>query len=187
MKKEFIKSLLNVQLKLKAKKSRFNKFGNFHYRSCEDILEGVKKLLMEEGLILTLSDHIEVIGDRYYVAATATVTDGEDSISQTAYAREEVAKKGMDASQVTGATSSYARKYALNGLFCIDDGVDADVTQGSVTELEDALAQVNAQTTHKGLVAIYNSHVSLHTEKAFMDALTKKKQEITEKQNKEAA
>lgn len=121
--------LIKIQKGLKAPKGQFNKFGNYKYRSCEDILEAVKPLCAEEGMQLTISDEIVMIGDRYYVKATATVTDGSESASVTAYAREEETKKGMDSSQITGATSSYARKYALNGLFCIDDTKDADTDE----------------------------------------------------------
>ena len=121
--------LIKIQNRLKAPKGQFNKFGNYKYRSCEDILEAVKPLCAEEGMQLTISDEIVMIGDRYYVKATATVTDGSESASVTAYAREEETKKGMDSSQITGATSSYARKYALNGLFCIDDTKDADTDE----------------------------------------------------------
>ena len=118
--------LLKVQVELKAPKSQRNNFGNYNYRSCEDILESVKPLLLKNGLTLTISDDIVLIGDRYYVKATATVSDGDGEINVYAYAREELERKGMDASQVTGSTSSYARKYALNGLFAIDDTKDAD-------------------------------------------------------------
>lgn len=121
-----IEKLSRIQAELKAPKSQRNNFGNYNYRSCEDILEAVKPLLAREGLVLTITDSIEMIGNRYYVKATATVTDGEKSISTTAYAREADGRKGMDESQVTGSSSSYARKYALNGLFCIDDTKDAD-------------------------------------------------------------
>ena len=121
-----IKKLCNIQRELKAPKNQRNDFGKYNYRSCEDILEAVKPLLAAEGLVLTITDNIEMIGGRYYVQATATVTDGEKSISTTAFAREAEGRKGMDESQVTGSSSSYARKYALNGLFCIDDTKDAD-------------------------------------------------------------
>ena len=117
-----------IQLNLIAPKNQYNIFGKYNYRSCEDILEGLKPCLQETKTAVTVNDEIVQIGDRYYVKATATLFDCEsgESVSNTAYAREEESKKGMDASQVTGATSSYARKYALNGLFCIDDVKDAD-------------------------------------------------------------
>lgn len=122
--------LLNIQTKLKAPKSQFNKFGKYYYRNCEDILEAVKPLLAEEGCTLYIKDEIVNINDRYYIKATVTLVDIEtgQSIYTTAYAREEEVKKGMDSSQITGASSSYARKYALNGLFCIDDTKDSDTT-----------------------------------------------------------
>lgn len=127
----FIEKIVAIQSELKAPKGQYNSFGKYNYRSCEDILEGVKPLLAKHGLVLTIQDGIELIGDRYYVKATATITNGKESISTSAYARESLDKKGMDASQVTGATSSYARKYALNGLLAIDDTKDADTMDNS--------------------------------------------------------
>lgn len=120
--------LQKIQTQLKAPKGQFNSFGKYAYRSCEDILEAVKPLLAENKATLTLSDDVMAVADRIYIKATATLSTGEESRSVTAYAREEDAKKGMDASQVTGAASSYARKYALNGLFAIDDTKDSDAT-----------------------------------------------------------
>ena len=121
--------LLAVQDQLNVPKNHLNAFGKYNYRNCEDILLAVKPLLKEQGLVLTLSDELVVLGDRYYVKATATISaDDYNPIIVTAYAREEEDKKGMDASQLTGSTSSYARKYALNGLFLIDDNKDADTT-----------------------------------------------------------
>lgn len=127
MSKEFIQKLAKIQLKLNAPKNQRNSFGNYNYRSCEDILEGVKPLLGD--LFLSISDEIVQIGDRFYVKATATITDGESSHSASAMARESLTKKGMDDAQITGATSSYARKYCLNGLFGIDDAKDADTDE----------------------------------------------------------
>lgn len=124
--KTFTERVIAVQSQLKAPKNQRNNFGGYNYRNCEDILEAVKPLLKAEGLFLTITDDIVVLGDRFYVKATATLTDGERSLSNQAFAREEATKKGMDGSQVTGAASSYARKYALNGLFAIDDTKDAD-------------------------------------------------------------
>lgn len=123
--------LLNIQQELKCKKGQYNSFGKYKYRSCEDILESVKPLLKENKCILTLNDELEYIGERYYIKATATITDVEtgEAISNVAYAREEETKKGMDGSQITGTSSSYARKYALNGLFAIDDTKDADTDE----------------------------------------------------------
>lgn len=122
----FQQKVVAVQSELKAPKGQYNSFGKYNYRSCEDILEGVKPLLNKYGLYLTIDDAVELIGDRYYIKATATLFDGDNHISTSAYARESLDKKGMDSSQVTGATSSYARKYALNGLLAIDDTKDAD-------------------------------------------------------------
>ena len=117
--------LATIQKKLKCEKSQYNSFGKYKYRSCEDILKAVKPLLDETKTVLTLSDELVAIGERYYVKATATLLDTEESkdvpfISTTAYAREEETKKGMDGSQITGTASSYARKYALGGLFDIE-------------------------------------------------------------------
>lgn len=121
----------DIQHKLKAPKGQYNSFGKYNYRSCEDILEGVKLLLKEHNLALLIDDEIVQIGERYYVKATAKITDGREIVSATAYAREPDTKKGMDESQITGATSSYARKYALNALLCIDDTKDADTMDNS--------------------------------------------------------
>lgn len=126
--KEVLKKLLEIQVELKAPKNQYNSFGNYSYRSCEDILEAVKPLCKKYGCVLTLSDTVKQIGDRYYIEATAMLFDAESAemISATASAREPQTKKGSDESQITGAASSYARKYALNGLFDIDDTKDAD-------------------------------------------------------------
>jgi len=122
------KKLVEIQSKLKAPKSQYNSFGKYNYRSCEDILEGVKPLLTLTLCTLTLADDVVQVGDRIYIKATVILTDCEsgESVSSTALAREAETKKGMDESQITGTASSYARKYALNGLFCIDDTKDAD-------------------------------------------------------------
>ena len=122
-----MKVLNTIQSLLKAPKEQYNKFGNYKYRNCEDILEAVKPLLFSQSCTLTISDEIVMIGTRYYVRATATIKNANgETETTTAYAREDESKKGMDASQITGSTSSYARKYALNGLFCIDDTKDSD-------------------------------------------------------------
>lgn len=119
-------ALVAIQSSLKAPKSQTNTFGKYNYRSCEDILEAVKPFLKDKGLTLNLTDTLECAGDRVYIKATATLSDGTETRVSTALAREPESKKGMDDSQVTGTASSYARKYALNGLFCIDDTKDAD-------------------------------------------------------------
>ena len=121
---DFYARVAEVQKSLKAPKGQFNSFGKYKYRNCEDILEGLKAVL--NGLTVHISDDVVMVGDRVYVKATATVTDGKDSLSVSAFARESESKKGMDDSQLTGSTSSYARKYALGGLFLIDDNKDAD-------------------------------------------------------------
>lgn len=122
-----MKELNTIQSLLKAPKDQYNKFGNYKYRNCEDILVAVKPLLFSQSCTLTISDEIVMIGTRYYVRATATIKNANgETETTTAYAREDESKKGMDASQITGSTSSYARKYALNGLFCIDDTKDSD-------------------------------------------------------------
>jgi hypothetical protein len=122
------KKLAKIQAELKVPKNQRNNFGNYNYRNCEDILEAVKPLLAEQELFLSISDEMVIIGERYYVKAHAMVFDGTNKVSTFGYAREAENKKGMDESQITGAASSYARKYALNGLFCIDDTKDADAT-----------------------------------------------------------
>lgn len=123
-----ITKLALIQQELCAPKNQYNSYGKYNYRSCEDILEGLKPCLEKTGCALTISDELVVVGERYYVKATATLHDNETDlkISNVAYAREEETVKGMSSSQITGAASSYARKYALNGLFCIDDVKDAD-------------------------------------------------------------
>lgn len=124
-----MKELIAIQAELKAPKGQYNSFGKYKYRSAEDILEAVKPLCHKNNCMLTLSDTVELIGERFYIKATAKITNGSESVEVTAYAREEETKKGMDGSQITGTASSYARKYALNGLFCIDDTKDADTDE----------------------------------------------------------
>lgn len=121
---ELYTGLAKIQRELKAPKNQKNSFGNYNYRSCEDILEALKPLL--NGFVLTITDEVVNVGDRYYVKATAIFSNGAHSIENTAFAREAETKKGMDDAQITGSASSYARKYALNGLFAIDDTKDAD-------------------------------------------------------------
>lgn len=117
--------LYEIQKELKAPKGQKNSFGNYNYRSCEDILTAVKKVL-PEGVTISLSDETVLVGERYYIKATAIIADEKESLQACGYAREAESKKGMDCSQITGAASSYARKYALNGLFAIDDTKDQD-------------------------------------------------------------
>ena len=128
-KKNLTEKLINAQAELKAPKGQYNSFGKYKYRSAEDILEAVKPINAKHGVLLTITDEPVLIGDWHYIKATATVTDGSDSLVVTAYARESQTKKGMDDSQITGTASSYARKYALNGLYLIDDTKDADTDE----------------------------------------------------------
>lgn len=123
--------LMKVQAELKAPKGQYNSFGKYKYRSCEDILEAVKPLNAKHGVVLTVGDDVVEISNRFYVKATATLVDIEsgEKVTNTALAREDDAKKGMDGSQITGTASSYARKYCLNGLYCIDDTKDADTDE----------------------------------------------------------
>jgi len=123
-----IKKLVKIQRELKAPKNQRNNFGKYNYRSCEDILEAVKPLANAEDCVVTVSDEVVMVGDRIYVKATAMITDGSNELTTSALAREPEQQKGMNEAQITGSASSYARKYALNGLFAIDDTKDADAT-----------------------------------------------------------
>ena len=153
--------LIHIQSRLKAPKGNYNSFGKYKYRSCEDILEAVKPLLAEEGLTLTLSDEIEQIGDRYYVRATASLYENDNLIEiVSAYAREEDNKKGMDASQITGTASSYARKYALNGLFLIDDTKDADTDEYASQTAHEEYATTTEKKTLMRLCEDLNVDIS---------------------------
>lgn len=185
-----MEKLINIQTELKAPKSQLNRFSNYRYRSAEDILEAVKPLLKKEGCYLNLTDEVVQIGDRYYVKATVSLVSGEKTVSSTAYAREAQVKKGMDESQITGMASSYARKYALNGLFCIDDTRDADTMDNTAPALdkleEKVIASVKAAKTHKDLETIWSEYEEINTGKLKM-ALAKKSKELTkkEKENKQ--
>ena len=152
--------LMTVQTKLRAPKGQYNSFGKYSYRSCEDILEALKPLLAEVGAVVNVSDEIKLIGDRFYVEATASFIDvetGERMIAK-ASAREAETKKGMDDSQVTGSVSSYARKYALNGLFAIDDNKDADSTNTHGKDIKPNMTPVSglSEAQLKRLFAIGN-------------------------------
>lgn len=137
-----MKELIAIQSELKAPKGQYNSFGKYKYRSCEDILEAVKPLLKAHECALNLCDDIVNVGDRYYVKATARITNASgESATATAFAREDFDKKGMDGAQITGTASSYARKYALNGLFCIDDTKDADTDERRIENTNRAAAQ----------------------------------------------
>ena len=152
--------LMTVQTKLRAPKGQYNSFGKYSYRSCEDILEALKPLLAEVGAIVNVSDEIKLIGNRFYVEATAMFLDCEtgDSVVARASAREDETKKGMDLAQVTGSVSSYARKYALNGLFAIDDNKDSDATNTHGKDIKPNMTPVSGLTDAqlKRLFAIGN-------------------------------
>lgn len=139
----FNEKIVTVQSSLKAPKGQFNSFGKYKYRSLEDINEAVKPLLSQVGLSMTISDEPIMIGDRIYIKATAVLSDGLNEKSVTGFAREAAAKKGMDESQITGTASSYARKYALNGLFLIDDTKDADTDENQQERTERSKKQGN--------------------------------------------
>ena len=155
-----LEKLYKIQTELKAPKGQYNSFGKYKYRSCEDIFEALKPLLKKYELVLQTTDELENIGERYYIKATATLTDVDgSSISNVGYAREEETKKGMDGSQVTGASSSYARKYALNGLFLIDDTKDSDTTNTG-EEITEEQAKVfkftNGKYANKSILEVYD-------------------------------
>lgn len=188
-----MKELLQIQSELKAPKGQFNAYGKYKYRSCEDILEAVKPILKNNNCTLLLSDSLIYVGERYYIKATATLVNAEGkSVSTEAYAREEETKKGMDASQITGASSSYARKYALNGLLCIDDNKDSDTTntgdnapaapakasKEDNAEVEKAIAEINAAKSKDDLVkaiAKYKGNKSVINNLAFINAVNNNK------------
>lgn len=184
-----VSELVYIQSSLKAPKNQRNNFGGYNYRSCEDIMEAVKPLLKEVNCTLTVSDEIVQVSDRIYVKATATLrTPSGETYQNTAFAREALTKKGMDESQVTGAASSYARKYALNGLFCIDDTKDADALNVSkeYTQQPNAGYQPVQQTKQDpvgnwqqevaqaanmdALTAVWAKYPTLQQDKAFRDA-----------------
>jgi len=144
-----MEELIKIQSELKAPKNQYNNFGKYKYRSCEDILEAVKPLCAKSGALLTITDEIVPIGENLFVKAVANFIHGEFSHSVTAWAMHPKERKGMDASQVTGATSSYARKYALNGLFLIDDTKDADATNNGDTKDTDATNNDDTEKTKK--------------------------------------
>ena len=155
-----VEKLLKVQKELKAPKNQKNNFGGYNYRSAEDILEAVKPLNIENGLLLKLSDEPVLIGEWHYIKATAIITDGEQTHEVTAYAREAENKKGQDPSQTTGSSSSYARKYALNGLYLIDDTKDADTdeyqkqSKNSKQQPKQPPNELNSEITTKFATAI---------------------------------
>lgn len=191
-----MEELINIQNELKAPKNLYNTFGKYHYRNAEGIMEAVKPLLKKYNCYLTLCDDIHMIGERYYLRATATIInkDGK-SVVVTALAREDESKKGLDGAQLTGSTSSYARKYALNGLFLIDDTKDADTDEYKAEadsrakrekiDAENqraALAQkfpdVFAAKTKDELMVVFNNHADLQGDSEFMLAMSTRKKEV---------
>lgn len=174
----FVERVIAVQRELKAPKNQYNKFGKYRFRNAEDILNSVKPLLADRGLVLTLTDSIEVIAHRIYVVATARLADGENEIQTKAYAREDETLKGMTGSQITGTASSYARKYALNGLFCIDDTRDADATNdGTQTDNEHeekvvaVINSINTAPDRATLTQIWNANNELQTDARIVQAM----------------
>lgn len=160
--KQIYSALMAVQRDLKAPKGQFNDFGSYNYRSAEDIIEAVKPLLNENGLILNMTDDVVMIGDRIYIKATVSVIDvaNGDTVTATAFAREAVAKKKLDDSQITGLASSYARKYALNGLFAIDDTKDADTNEYQQTQTQQTQVNSNrANEERHGALKVLNDAI----------------------------
>lgn len=158
---EFNEKLKEVQTQIKAPKNLYNTFGKYKYRNAEGILEAVKPYLDKYNLFLVLSDEVVQVGERYYVKATAVLHDGAEnkSVSVSAYAREAAAKKGMDDSQITGTASSYARKYALNGLFLLDDTKDADTDENRIErENRQSESKTISKTEAKALYELIQNH-----------------------------
>lgn len=188
-----MKELIAIQSELKAPKSQFNKFGGYKYRKAEDILEAVKPLLNKQKCTLTITDDIVMVGNRIYVKATATIKNEKGECeTTTGWAREEETKKGMDGSQITGASSSYARKYALNGLFAIDDNADSDTTndgqhqeaqqpatpQYHTNDLNEGLAYLSRCVTKDNLIWVVQTYKPLTVNPQFMQAVSAKKKEL---------
>lgn len=199
-----MKELIAIQSELKAPKSQFNKFGGYKYRKAEDILEAVKPLLNKQKCTLIITDDVVLIGNRIYVKATATIKNEKGECETTnGWAREEESKKGMDGSQITGASSSYARKYALNGLFAIDDNADSDTTndgqhqeaqqqtqtqqpavqqpatpQYHTNDLNEGLAYLSRCVNKDNLVWVVQTYKPLTASPQFMQAVSAKKKEL---------
>lgn len=196
-----MKELITIQSTLKSPKSQFNAFGNYKYRKVEDILEAVKPIMSNLGCTLVMTDDIEMVGNRIYVKATATLKNSKGEIEiTTGYAREEETKKGMDGSQITGAASSYARKYALNGLFAIDDNADSDTTnidqqsqqkvkssnhapvasdpQYHPNDINEAIQMVSRCVNKDNLVWVMQTYQPLMSNAQFMQTLSAKRKEL---------
>lgn len=199
-----MKELISIQSELKAPKTQVNRFGGYKYRKAEDILEAVKPLLAKQKCTLIITDDVVLIGNRIYVKATATIKNEKgESETTTGWAREEETKKGMDGSQITGASSSYARKYALNGLFAIDDNADSDTTndgqhqaaqqqtqtqqptvqqtassQYHPNDLNEGLAYLSRCVTKDNLIWVVQTYKPLTTSTQFMQAVSVKKKQL---------
>ena len=198
-----MKELIAIQSELKAPKSQFNKFGGYKYRKAEDILEAVKPLLNKQKCTLTITDDIVMVGNRIYVKANATIKNEKGECeTTTGWAREEETKKGMDGSQITGASSSYARKYALNGLFAIDDNADSDTTNDGQhqaaqqtqtkqpaaqqpatspfhpNDLNEGLVYLSRCVTKDNLIWVVQTYKPLTVNPQFMQAVSAKKKEL---------
>lgn len=184
----FTEKVIEVQKNLKAPKSQYNTYGKYKYRSAEDILNSVKPLLVDVGLLLTIQDELIHEGARYYIKATAILTDGTNHLPVSAFAREDEIKKGMDGSQITGTASSYARKYALNGLFCIDDTKDADATNDGTAKANNnvheerialALQEIQGAQSRTTLTLIWNNYHDLQSDARFSQAIAEKAKNYT--------
>ena len=194
-----MKELIAIQSELKAPKSQFNKFGGYKYRKAEDILEAVKPLLNKQKCTLTITDDIVIVGNRIYVKATATIKNEKGEFeTTTGWAREEETKKGMDGSQITGASSSYARKFALNGLFAIDDNADSDTTndgqqqaaqqqtqthqpvslQLNPNNLNEGLGYLSRCVSKDNLLWVIQHYQPLCSNTQFMQAVSAKKKQL---------
>ena len=158
-----MKELIYIQSELRSPKSQRNSFGNYNYRSCEDILEAVKPILNDQSCFLTLTDDLVAVLDRVYIVAKATLSNGTESITTTAMAREAVTKKGMDEAQITGSASSYARKYALNGLFCIDDNKDADTDEQHIQSRNSPEKKTDDKATPEQIEKLKSMSVEMET------------------------
>lgn len=178
-------TLPEIQQQLKAPKNQRNSFGNYNYRSAEDIIEAVKKLINPDGWFLNLTDEVVCVGNSNYIKATATISNGKETYNAIGWAREEQTRKGMDASQITGAASSYARKYALNGLFAIDDTKDADATNDHKDPLDEVIMTCRSISTEADLKEFWDMWAEYHTDKRFKDAVTNRKKQLQDnkKQN----
>lgn len=173
-----MKELISIQMELKAPKNQYNKFGNFNYRSKEDILEALKPLLKKHNALLNICDEVVSHGNRVYIQATATISVGDKSVSAKGFAREAESKKGMDDSQITGTASSYAGKYALGNLFLIDDTKDAD-THPPASKQESLSEEIMKIDTVGELAAHYEQNKKEVTEQRLTHLYTERKKEIS--------